>query len=338
MKFNEAKINAIKTYLLEKIEQQEEGITKKVANNFSINQATVHKYINELIEEGIIKREKRDVYSLTGEKKKFVLSRKAGEIEDELYTFDKYMKPVIDDMQENTVKIWEYAFGEMFNNVIDHSEAEKCVVIINKDAVKTGVWIADDGIGIFEHIKEFFKLKTIEDAVNELFKGKVTTKKEYHSGEGIFFTSRVMDEFLIISSGKIFHVDKFDESILLDNPIKNKNGTALYMSLSNETKKNMKELFDRYSDIDGGFNRTSILLKNIYGSSPTSRSQAKRLCAGLEGFSEVELDFKGLEWMGQGFAHQLFVVFANNNPNVKLVIKRMSDDVKKMYNHVMNTK
>ena len=78
--------------------------------------------------------------------------------------------------------------------------------------------------------------------------------------------------------------------------------------------------------------------KNIYGSSPTSRSQAKRLCVGLEEFSEVELDFKGLEWMGQGFAHQLFVVFANNNPNVKLVIKRMSDDVKKMYNHVMNTK
>jgi len=100
----------------------------------------------------------------------------------------------------------------------------------------------------------------------------------------------------------------------------------------------MKELFDRYSDIDGGFNRTSILLKNIYGSSPTSRSQAKRLCAGLEEFSEVELDFEGLEWMGQGFAHQLFVVFANNNPNVKLVIKGMSDDVKKMYNHVMNTK
>lgn len=52
----------------------------------------------------------------------------------------------------------------------------------------------------------------------------------------------------------------------------------------------------------------------------------------------MELDFEGLDWMGQGFAYQLFIVFANNNPNVKLVIKGMSDDVKKMYNHVMNTK
>ncbi|SKA63308.1 protein of unknown function [Eubacterium uniforme] len=338
MRFTETKKNAIKNYLLEKIEQKEEGITKKVADNFNINQNTVHTYINELINEGIIKREKRDVYSLTGERKKYILSRKAGEIEEELYTFDKYVKPVVGEFSDNTYKIWEYAFGEMFNNVIDHSEAEKCVIIINKDAVKTSIWIADDGIGIFEHIKDFFKLKTIEDAVNELFKGKITTKKEYHSGEGIFFTSRIMDEFLIISSGKLFHVDKYDESILLDNPIKNEKGTALYMSLNNETRKNMKELFDRYSDVDGGFNRTSIALKNIYGSSPTSRSQAKRLCAGLEEFSEVELDFEGLDWMGQGFAHQLFIVFANNNPNVKLVIKGMSDDVKKMYNHVMNTK
>ncbi|WP_288885425.1 STAS-like domain-containing protein [uncultured Eubacterium sp.] len=100
----------------------------------------------------------------------------------------------------------------------------------------------------------------------------------------------------------------------------------------------IKERLKNYAYCEDGLSKTKIGLKEVYNSSPTARSQAKHLCAGLEEFSEVELDFEGLDWMGQGFAHQLFIVFANNNPNVKLVIKGMSDDVKKMYNHVMNTK
>lgn len=50
--------------------------------------------------------------------------------------------------------------------------------------------------------------------------------------------------------------------------------------------------------------------------------------------SKVELDFDGLEWIGQGFAHQLFVVFAKNHPDIKLDPVNMSDEVIRMYNHV----
>ena len=62
---------------------------------------------------------------------------------------------------------------------------------------------------------------------------------------------------------------------------------------------------------------------------------AKRLSSRLDRFREVELDFEGLDWIGQGFAHQVFVVFQNTHPEIKLIPLNMNADVEKMYRHVM---
>lgn len=96
-----------------------------------------------------------------------------------------------------------------------------------------------------------------------------------------------------------------------------------------------KEAFDLYDDVDSSFTRTRIPLCNYFERSPVSRAQAKNLCGRLEQFEEVELDFEGLEWIGQGFAHQLFVVFQNEHPSVRLIPVNMNDDVRKMYRHVV---
>lgn len=50
------------------------------------------------------------------------------------------------------------------------------------DGENTTVFIQDDGIGIFEKIKDYFKMNTIDDAICELFKGKLTTDSRNHSG------------------------------------------------------------------------------------------------------------------------------------------------------------
>ena len=114
-------------------------------------------------------------------------------------------------------------------------------------------------------------------------------------------------------------------------------GTVVYMELSNNSKKEINEVFDRYLNVDGGFAKTIIPLKNIFESSPVSRSQARRVVSGLEKFKEVSLDFGGVDWMGQGFAHQIFSVFANAYPDIKLVPVNMNEDVEKMYKHVINS-
>ena len=109
------------------------------------------------------------------------------------------------------------------------------------------------------------------------------------------------------------------------------------MSLSNFSHKVAKEIFDQYANDDGAFFKTKIPLKNIFDSAPVSRSQAKRICERLEKFEEVILDFEGIVWMGQGFAHQLFVVYQKAHPNVKLSPINMSDGVENMYRHVIST-
>ncbi len=50
------------------------------------------------------------------------------------------------------------------------------------------------------------------------------------------------------------------------------------------------------------------------------------------------LDFYEIEWMGQAFAHQMFVVYQNEHPAIILKPINMNDDVKGMYDHVINTK
>lgn len=71
---------------------------------------------------------------------------------------------------------------------------------------------------------------------------------------------------------------------------------------------------------------------------PVSRSQAKRMCNRFENFQEIELDFSGIEDIGQGFAHEIFVVFSNKHPEVKLIPLNMCQRVEKMVNHVKETR
>ena len=77
--------------------------------------------------------------------------------------------------------------------------------------------------------------------------------------------------------------------------------------------------------------------KNIYETYPVSRSQAKRLCHRFEKFQEIELDFDGITEIGQGFAHEIFVVFQKSHKNTKLIPINVSENVGKMINHVKHT-
>lgn len=90
-----------------------------------------------------------------------------------------------------------------------------------------------------------------------------------------------------------------------------------------------------YTDGDNGFVKTQIPIKNYFSDGyPVSRSQARRLCSRFGDFSEVTLDFKGVDDIGQGFAHELFIVFRTEHPEVKLNIENANDDVQRMMKHV----
>lgn len=337
MKFTQEKRESIKAYILEKVSEECKTLAKTVSENLGVNQATVHRYIEELLEEEIIVRKKRGEYALSGVEKMFILSRSKGELRSDFAVYERTLEPFVEKMTENVRSIWAYTFTEMINNAIDHSEAETVVVKVRQNPLDTIVSIYDDGIGIFKKIRDHFGMDSLEEALGELFKGKLTTDAKNHSGEGIFFSSKMADEFYIFSDGNLFAKDRFEDTEVFMEEREDRPGTLVQMCLRNDSKKSCKEVFDQYSNVDGGFWKTKLPLKNFFSSSPVSRSQAKRLCNRLEQFEEVELDFEGLDWMGQGFAHQLFVVFSREFPQVKLIPIHMSESVEKMYQHVMKT-
>jgi hypothetical protein len=58
-----------------------------------------------------------------------------------------------------------------------------------------------------------------------------------------------------------------------------------------------------------------------------SRSQAKRVLSRVERFSEVMLDFKDVDFVGQGFIDEIFRVFKKHHPNTRIIAINANDNV-----------
>ena len=153
-----------------------------------------------------------------------------------------------------------------------------------------------------------------------------------HTGEGIFFSSKVMDAF-DIRSGKLHfvHDDWGTEALLergADTP-----GTMVLMRLTNDSPRKLKEVFDQFAEPEEyTFSRTIVPVKLAQheGEQLVSRSQAKRLTLRFEQFQMVVLDFAGLEEIGQAFADEVFRVFQQAHPGTQLLPVNMTPEVGKM--------
>ena len=335
MSLNANKAEQLRLYLLEKISQKQTSVVRKTAETFDVTPATVYRHLDRLERDGFIQKQKRDQYVLVTRTEHTRVNRDDPIFSSEDMIYGQYVRPFLTDYPSNVRGVWDYLCGEIINNVIDHSQAEHLDITITQDYLNTCVQIADDGIGIFEKIRAYLGLSNLEEAVGELFKGKLTTDSAHHSGEGIFFSSRLADQFVIFSSGLFFTHNRFENDKLLNElPA---TGTIVRMTLSNFSKKEAKDVFNLYAYSESGFTKTQIPLRQYFESSPVSRSQAKRLCSRLDRFREVTLDFTGLDWIGQSFAHQLFVVFQNEHPNIRLLPVGMTEDVEKMVRHVMQS-
>jgi len=234
-------------------------------------------------------------------------------------------------LTENGLTIIAYGFQEMFNNVLDHAVATSAVIFLNATAVSVTIIVADNGIGIFKKLQEFFSLEDQRHAILELAKGKLTSDPSRHTGDGIFFTSLMMDEF-ILASDTISLIRYLDDDWLMKDYHKAVNGTKVAMRLSRDCLRTPKETFDKYAMDDYGFTRTHVPVRMaLYeGETLVSRSQARRLLSRVERFKEVVLDFHGVKEIGPAFADEIFRVFQNTHPGVTLTPARATDDVKAM--------
>lgn len=346
MSFTDKKREEIKKYILRKIDNDDQEIVQKTMDNFAISITSVKRYLKEAENMGLIKKSdsRKCGYELTKESFLEEILLEDGIEEDELYEI--YIAKHLQNCNDSALRIWQYTCAEMLNNAIEHARGTKIFLEIEVNVLYTRIVITDDGVGIFQTLTEYMKTHgwknpKLEEALLELYKGKITSKEECHSGEGIFFSSKMMDKFIIWSDSIIYKcgvdipTDVIQSHIFAYASRLEKIGTMLSMCLENETERKITEVFSMYTNAEGGFVKTSIPIKEAcINGEPVARSQARRICQRLDMFKEVILDFKDVEFMGQGFADELFRVYALSNPQVVLSPIHMLPDVERMIYHV----
>ena len=326
---------AIRKFVLENVDSHATDISKVTSEKFGISRQAVNKHLKKLTAEealteaGSTKGKKYSLAPLVDSVKSYPLL--PGLAEDQVWTKD--VQPALGALPDNILNIWHYAFTEMFNNAIDHSGATKISVHLKRTAIYTEILISDDGVGIFKKIQAALGLLDERHALLELSKGKLTTDPSRHSGEGIFFTSRGVDSFDILSGGVFFthEFGKSDDWLMeLDT---SSAGTFVWMKLSNHTSRTMKKIYDIYAaGEDFGFNKTivPVTLARYGGDQLISRSQAKRVLSRVELFKYVVFDFKGVTTVGQAFADEIFRVFSKQHPDIQLDSIHTNAEVEKM--------
>lgn len=256
-----------------------------------------------------------------------------GAVYDELATMLNLRARLSSDQES----IIHYGFTEMLNNAIDHSRADKCEVLVSLDDAKVEFEIRDRGIGVFHTIASRHSLEDEHAAMIELIKGKTTTMPEAHSGEGIFFTSRAADKFTLRSHNIQLQWDNFRDDVFVSQPRFSK-GTLVHFLLGRSSRTKLESVFARFApeEFDFEFSKTKIMI-NLLKPEYISRSEAKRLVVNLNKFREVELNFKHVSQLGQGFADEVFRVFAGKNPDTILKATNTSSTIQAMIRHAINS-
>ncbi len=228
------------------------------------------------------------------------------------------------ELADAAYRIFNYAFTEMLNNAIEHSRSASCHVETVLAPREIQAVIRDHGIGVFNSIARRLDLRDENDAIRELLKGKATTAPERHSGEGIFFTSRVCDVFVLRS-----HRIELITGVRTQGPIvdvrKPIRGTEVTIRVSRSARRKLADVFSEFAPEEYDFHfEKSIVTVRFFAQEFVSRSEARRLLARLDQFREIMLDFRGVRSIGQGFADEIFRVFAASHP--RIVLKRVNVD------------
>jgi anti-sigma regulatory factor (Ser/Thr protein kinase)/biotin operon repressor len=331
----------LKRRLIELIAANKSGIGSLAAKEFGLSRQTVNRELRRLAAEGLIKQSGQT----RGRHYTLPLIANLSEMFDiapglsEDAVWRQKVAPLMTDLPNNVQYICQHGFTEIFNNALDHSESPKVSINVTRTASSIMMIVSDAGIGVFKKIQDFYHLEDARHAILELTKGKLTTDHQHHSGEGIFFTSRLFDFFSIYSDdlALLSVPSKHDWLMEIENRQRTQ-GTIVLMNISVFSERTFREVADKFAsgEHDYGFSKTCIPLNLAkFGIEQlVSRSQAKRVLLRANRFKEVVLDFSNVETIGQGFADEIFGVFEREHPDVQLIIANANPEVDGMIKHV----
>lgn len=314
-----------------------------------ISRQAVHRHLAAMVRSGELIRQgggKRDASYLlnTAAARRNILGRKrgmckrvlaAGLAEDRLLSEVEARTDSTSLLSPQALAIFRFAFTEMVNNAVDHSGARRIEVSVSMDRATASFRVADAGVGVFENIRGKKGLADEMEAIQDLLKGKTTTAPEAHSGEGIFFTSKAVDRFVLESHRKRLTVDNVRDDVFVEDR-RFRKGTRVEVEISAQTRRTLSAIFHSYTGEDFQFDRSRIAVKLFAsGDAYVSRSQAKRLLHSMASFRRIELDFTGVPTVGQAFADEVFRVFKKAHPDIEITAIHANENVDFMIRRAM---
>lgn len=331
-----SKIKQLILSISEDVVKHPKDLTRYYMETLNISRVGANNYIQQLEKLGWIARSgpsTRPVFS-PGYQRQISKLYEIKNLEEDL-AWSKDFKPYF-TLAPNVLNIVNHGFTEMLNNAIDHSGGGEVFVWARQTEQRFTLAISDNGIGIFAKISNALKLPDMRQAIFELSKGKFTTDPSKHSGEGVFFTSRMFDWFEINANNlEFYHDKKLTEDIL--HVVKGifTGGTLVLMSISLNSTRAAADIYAQYTNApdDFDFSKTVAPMRLAqYGEEQLiSRSQAKRLIARFDRFKKVVLNFDGVQEIGQAFADEIFRVYANQHPDVELIPENMTKQIEGMW-------
>lgn len=330
----------IKQFLLENIPNHPRDIVPLTARRFKVTPTTVHRHLNKLLKQGEVIKTGRtrgaSYYLNSSLEKKLFFPIEPG-LEEHQVWMDHFHDAFFSILPANVYSICAYGFGEMFNNAIDHSQGTTISVKskIEENILEIEIW--DDGIGIFKKVKDALGLESERASILELTKGKFTTDPDNHTGEGIFFTSRAVDKFFLLSSSLDYIKNNLEDDWFIETPDASVKGTGVFLEIRLNSNKKLEDIFRQYSTLDEEegirrFDKTHIIVKlsKLDQDHYVSRSQAKRILTGLEKFNHIVMDFRDIKSVGQGFVDEVFRIFQSKHPKITIQYTNANEDVRFM--------
>ena len=293
---------------------------RDVVRALGVSPATAHRLLQRLARRGVLQLSGKgpaSQYRFRPVRRRF---KRSGLEEDRAWNGVAEAIARIRSIPQEESRSLQYAATEVINNAVEHSRGSRVTVAVDFAAVGSTVTrVQDDGVGVFRRVCEDFGFSTPEEAIVQLEKGKLTSDPEQHSGEGLFFSSKAVARFRLESQGIAWIVD----SVVGDSAVAGsavRRGTSVTLDIVRGHTPLLEDIFRAYTDAETlRFTRTRTTVKlSVVGSALVSRSEAKRIVAGLTKFKHVTLDFSGAEVVGQGFCDEVFRVFARAHTQVIL--------------------
>lgn len=340
-------MTTIRTVVKKLLKQKGSFKASEIVKATKYSRAYVHRVLKELQAEGIItligKADRAHYipatttaieYARAAELRYHRILKNEHVAEDRILDEIKQSTGIYRDLPEHIARILDYGFTEMLNNAIEHSRSQFIRVTMARTKNIVRFSVIDRGIGIYRNIREQQHLASDLEALQQLLKGKLTTAPASHSGEGIFFTSRVADLLIIKSRPKQLIFDNRRNDVFIKDT-RLRVGTTVEFEIGLSAQRSLEEVFRRYTTDSFEFGTTDITIKLFQeGNAYVSRSQARRILAGIEKFRTIILDFRGVETIGQAFADEIFRVWKQHHPEISIEYRNANENVLFMIKHV----